>query len=303
VLVTSGYNNVNVPAKAGDGKGYLYVLDASTGKLLKKISTGVGDATTPSGLSNIRNWTLADASVNATTTLVYGADLLGNIFRFDINSASPAATLVTTLKDPSGNPQPITTRLGLAEVGTPPSPYIFAATGRYLGTSDVADNQVQSVYGIKDTGAVISNPRSTLMKLSISTSAGARHISCGSNCTSQAGWMVDLPDAGERVSVDMQLQFGMLVVGSNVPSNTACSPGGYSWVNYFDMQSGLSPFGVGQTMGYSLTSMLVGLTIVKLPNDQPKGFARGSDGTTSGIDIPPLFSGGGKRVSWREIGK
>jgi type IV pilus assembly protein PilY1 len=40
----SGLNNVNAPAKAGDGKGYLYVLDAITGKILKKISTGVGSA-------------------------------------------------------------------------------------------------------------------------------------------------------------------------------------------------------------------------------------------------------------------
>ena len=44
VLLPSGLNNVNAPAKAGDGKGYLYVLDAITGKILKKISTGVGSA-------------------------------------------------------------------------------------------------------------------------------------------------------------------------------------------------------------------------------------------------------------------
>ena len=30
VLVTSGYNNVNAPSVAGDGQGYLYVLDAFT---------------------------------------------------------------------------------------------------------------------------------------------------------------------------------------------------------------------------------------------------------------------------------
>ena len=46
VMVTSGYNNVNSPAKIGDGKGYLYILNAGTGRIIRKISTNVGDAAT-----------------------------------------------------------------------------------------------------------------------------------------------------------------------------------------------------------------------------------------------------------------
>ena len=36
VMFTSGYNNVNSPVTLGDGKGYLYVLDAGTG--LRSVS-------------------------------------------------------------------------------------------------------------------------------------------------------------------------------------------------------------------------------------------------------------------------
>ena len=37
VLIPSGLNNVNIPTQTGDGRGYLYVLDAITGKIKKKI--------------------------------------------------------------------------------------------------------------------------------------------------------------------------------------------------------------------------------------------------------------------------
>ncbi len=78
VFVTSGYNNVNSPSVSGDGVGYLYVLEAMTGKILYKISTGAGDATTPSGLNHINAW--ADNSIrNNQTERVYGVDLLGNV--------------------------------------------------------------------------------------------------------------------------------------------------------------------------------------------------------------------------------
>ncbi|MGE4111070.1 MAG: pilus assembly protein, partial [Burkholderiales bacterium] len=108
VFVTSGYNNVNSPAVAGDGVGYLYVLDALTGQIIYKISTGAGDATTPSGLGKINTFVL-DTALNNTTQHLYGADLLGNLWRFEVN-ASQSATLVATLTDASNNPQPITTK-------------------------------------------------------------------------------------------------------------------------------------------------------------------------------------------------
>ena len=81
VFATSGLNNVT----PGDGKGYLYVLDAMTGSIIYKIGTGVGNTTTPSGLTKIRNW-VDNGAVDNTTKRVYGVDIQGHIWRFDVNN-------------------------------------------------------------------------------------------------------------------------------------------------------------------------------------------------------------------------
>jgi type IV pilus assembly protein PilY1 len=56
VFLTSGYNNVpgTENLNVGDGRGYLYVVDIATGRVLSKASTGVGSTTTPSGLAASR---------------------------------------------------------------------------------------------------------------------------------------------------------------------------------------------------------------------------------------------------------
>lgn len=314
VFLTSGLNNVT----PGDGQGYLYVLDAITGALIYKIGTGVGDTTTPSGLTKIRNWVgTKSASVDNTTARVYGVDILGNIWRFDVNNklglAGPTAQLMATVKDPSGNPQPLTTRPELAEVGSPPEPYVYVATGRYLGTSDVTDAQVQSIYAIKDTFSAtpIANLRTELRQRIMTTDGTDRYTctaaqksdpTCDPN-NAPNGWFVDLIDSGERVNVDMKLQLGTLVVASNVPANTACEPGGYSYRNYFDYATGLSPAGQFQPVGGRLSSALaVGINIIRLPDGRIVVIGMDSSGTPQTFEAP-LKSGtpSGKRITWREI--
>jgi len=313
VFVTSGYNNVS----PGNGQGYLYVLEAMTGTLLYKIGTGVGDATTPSGLAKITAWVDA-AEQNNTTIRVYGVDLLGNVWRFDVNddpALTPAgreATLIATLKDPSGNPQPITIAPRLAEVGSPPQPYLFIGTGRYLGTTDVSDTQVQSIYAIRDplTTTGYSNLRTSLNEMQLTTVGTDRFVNCNTTspaaCKSPDGWFVDLIEPGERVNVAMELQLGTLVVASNVPANTACEPGGFSFLNFFDITSGFSPAGTTARVGYRTAGLTVGLSIVRLPDGSVVVYRQRSDPPPGGgIDKEdvPIASGAptGKRTTWREI--
>ena len=89
VLVrTSGYNNIaNEDGTGGDGVGRVYVLDAVTGTLIRSISTGVGDTTDPSGLAQITAQVVNPSSDN-TIEAVYGGDLYGNLWRFDVNKTS-----------------------------------------------------------------------------------------------------------------------------------------------------------------------------------------------------------------------
>ncbi len=309
VFVTSGHNNVS----PGTGEGYLYVLNAMTGEKLYKIPTGKGNTTTPSGLTKIRNWVSGNAAQNNTTDRVYGVDVLGNVWRFDVNdnfgTAGREATLLATLKDPGGNPQPITTRPELAETGSPPAPHVYVATGRYLAGSDVTDTQVQSLYAIRDPLDPVtfhSNPRTTFRQVTMTVSGTQRFADCvdpAGKCSSSDGWFVDWPLTGERVNVDMKLQLGAVVVASNVPANTACEPGGSSFISAFNFKTGLAAAGAGKPVGQQFSSALaVGINIIRLPDGKVVVIGMDASGTpqVAGVEL----EGGapsGQRITWREI--
>ena len=151
VLVSSGYNNITSSVAANQGKGFLYILNARTGALLQKIGTGVGSALAPSGFSPVSAYTPSFADY--TTDEVYAGDLLGNVWRFDLRSATaavPAPLLFATLKDASNVGQPITT-IPLIEYSTSDSKrYVFVGTGRFLDVADILNSQQQSFYAIRD---------------------------------------------------------------------------------------------------------------------------------------------------------
>jgi Tfp pilus tip-associated adhesin PilY1 len=314
VIVTSGFNNVNSPTSAGDGFGYLYVLEAMTGKILYKISTGAGSSTDPSGLNRIAGWT--DNSLrNNRTERVYGVDLLGNVWRFDINdilnAAGREATRVTTVVDALGVGQPITTRPELAEVGG--DTFIYVATGKYIGTTDLSDVQGQTIWGLRDTlgTTALTGLRTNLREMTItnqgSGTSAFRTNGCTANCGSSDGWFADLPDTGERVNIDMKLQLGTLVVASNVPESNACNIGGYAWLNYFNNSNGQAVEADG-VVGRRLVgaggqeSLAVGLNIVRLPSGKTVVIATTSGAQQLTVEAPfNVAPPTGKRVSWREI--
>lgn len=171
VLITSGYNNIpNDDGAGGDGVGRLYVINAATGALIRTISTGVGDVTSPSGLARISGYAVNPQSDN-TVDVVYGGDLLGNLWRFDVNdkigSSSDAnagydAQLLAVLEDGSGNPQPITTTPELAEIPSSKVRVVYVGTGRFLAGADASDASQQSIYAIKDERAVGTAPSTAI---------------------------------------------------------------------------------------------------------------------------------------------
>ena len=311
VLVTSGYNNIN----PGSGQGFLYVLNAGTGAIISKIATGVGDTTTPSGLAKISAWNDAPSSNRAT--YVYGGDLLGNLWRFDINSTA-TATIGTgdvldlaTLDDPLGNPQPITTSPVLGKI----SGYrvVFVGTGQYLGTPDLSTTQVQSEYAIKDDNATatLTNPggsprnSNTLVQQTLTTANGVRTASNNPvDFTTGRGWYVDFPDSGERVNIDGKLVQGTLLIATIVPSNTVCAPGGYGWLNYFNYQTGSSVDTSG-IVSSSYSNTIVGINVLYI-NGTPIVEAVTSNDPTPTVNSNVLIKGTasgftGQRVLWREL--
>ena len=327
VMVTSGYNNVNGASNGGDGMGFLYVLNAADGTVIYKITTGVGDSVTPSGLAQINNY--ADSVTTDNTSLrVYGTDLFGDIWRFDVNDtilpAGIEAKLLAQAKDAGGVPQPITTKPELGLNGG--NAMVFVGTGRLLGASDLADTQVQSIYGIVDPLSGTTSPsytdmRTSLSPLAFSLTGTTRTIACTGNatqCGASNGWYVDLlpgcavnaancpSDAGERVNVNMNLSAGTLVVASNVPSTNACVAGGTSWLTQLDFRSGLVVSGSATTAVSQNFSqgLIVGFAVVKLQigsTQSLQGLLRFSNGTGATVPIGSSSAPPTKRVSWREV--
>ncbi|MBM3372897.1 MAG: hypothetical protein FJY44_03385, partial [Betaproteobacteria bacterium] len=332
VLVTSGHNNIS----PGDGKGYLYVVDAQTGLILQRLATGVGCdgvSTTapctagnvdPSGLSRINAW-VNNATENNTALTVYGGDLKGNLWRFQLEdtAAVPAGTVtrITTLVNASGVTQPVTTRPELTQVGT--NRIVYVATGKLLGASDKDTADRQSVYALKDpmdsnTSPVYSAIRGVTgfvqQTLSLIGSEIDRRTTTNNavNLLTDKGWYVDLPDGGtgtpasptERVTVDPVLQLGTLVVPSNIPSDDDCVAGGFGWVNFMDARTGSYIPGSTDNMSGSRigASLIVGVNVVQLPGGTVKTIVTTADNQqiTQNTPVAPTTTQG-RRVSWREL--
>ena len=294
VLVTSGYNNIYA-GNNGDGKGYLYVLDAETGKILKKIATTAGSKDEPSGLGKITVYGPA-LGIDNTAVYAYAGDLLGNVWRFDINKGT--ATLVTQVKK-GDTPQPITTRIVLGETGMPATLTLFFGTGRYLGNSDVDDLSTQTVYAVKDTGVTLTNPREALEGRAFAEQTDDLRKMPTDCKKPQAGWYIDLPDKGERVSVDPQFVGNVLVFSSNVPSKEVCTVGGgYSWLNYVDAETGCAVPGADGVAGKYIAEQMPGLSIVVTTDDKTYAYKR--DDQKQQI---PIHAGrpSGRIISKREL--
>jgi type IV pilus assembly protein PilY1 len=324
VIVTSGLNNTGyepgTALRQGDGMGYLYILDVLTGRILHKIPTNVGDPGTlannyadaiPSGLAKINNW--VDSSLTNNTTLaVYGGDMLGNLWRFDLENTSATyltAVKVAVLKNALGTAQPVTTKPELGLINS--RRVIFVGTGRFLGVTDKANTSKQSIYAIADdlAGNVTVTDRTPLVQQTITAVGSTTRTVSSVNVVdwtnpSVRGWFIDLPDKGERVSVDPQLQLGTLVVGSNVPSTDTCVAGGTAWINTFDYRTGGYVAGAtANAVSQKISgSVAVGINVIQLPGGKVVTVVTTADNQQLPVETPIApVNFQGRRVGWREL--
>lgn len=326
VLVTSGYNNGTNPGDSGgDGQGYLFVLNAQSGALIKAIGTGVGSATDPSGFARISGY-VAAGDIDNTVEYVYGGDLKGNVWRFDLtgsDSNSWNVRKLAALADGSGNFQPVTTEPELANVRITSGAYkrfVYVGTGRYLGDTDIPGttgananaSQTQAMYGLVDdlsdpgvSGTVIPSPRTSLLQQTFTASGADRNASAASvNFSTQKGWFIDLPGAGERVDTNPALAFGALVFTSNLPSPDACLPGGRSFINVLDYQSG-GYLNTNTTLTHSSialdAALASGVVMVQLPDGSVVGLVQQSNNVIRTVPVRTGIASTTSRRSWMEL--
>lgn len=307
VLVASGYNN---DTGGGDGKGRLFVLRATDGYKLKEIVTDnvVADPA-KSGIAKISNW-VDNTMYDNSTQHVYGGDLDGNVYRFDITTTTGSAVKLATLgKVVSAPTQPITTKPELAEVkiGGYPKRVVLIGTGKYFGNSDIATTDKMSLYAIKDD--LVSPPygnfraNSGVKEQAFSGSAGTRSISYTTMADNDIGWYMDLDaELGERVNVDPKFQMGWWAVPGNIPDPNVCNIGGKSWlyfINPWPKEDKVAPANQMVLIGNAL---IVGINTIKLPNGKVVTIVTTSDAKYPQVANPELpLSSKIRRLYWREL--
>ncbi len=320
VLLTSGHNN----ASPGNGGGWLYILDAETGAILSKTATGSGSSTSPSGLSKIAAWADNPYTDN-TAKYVYGGDLNGDIWRFDLtaaksggtNSPVPVIRLASVLNATgAGQRQPVTTKPELIDCGG--YRMVLLGTGKLLGQSDILNKEIQSIYGIVDRGTTLGtamNPSARNWGLvqqiatPTFTNGTLSSVAASNNAVNPApghdnGWYMDFT-AGERVNVDPQLGLGTLVIASNNPDG-ASQPNSCT-------QAGMSvTWQLAACNGHFLDAQygdpVAGITLYQLPDGRlmmNRVFGNAGAGGTTNQQQNQVRTGAstaeGKRVSWREL--
>jgi type IV pilus assembly protein PilY1 len=286
----------------------------------------VGNAANPSNLGKISAW-VDNALSDNTVSRLYGGDMMGNLWRFDVNDTIPPAgkeaTQLAFFQISSGvccgftapYAQPITT---VPELGTVNNkPVVYVGTGRYLGSPDVSDQNQLSLYaivdqlqatGLGDARTETSCPlvQQTITVLNANTrSTSTLPVDLASKC----GWFLDFNPAnqtpGERVNVDPKLQLGVLAVATNIPENSVCVVGGSSFIYFFDYATGqFVSTSSGQVAGTRLgNAIVVGLNTYRLPDGKVITTPTLSDDTRPPQGNPdnPLVGALGKRVLWREL--
>lgn len=217
---------------------YLYALDPHTGtslpgtpiNLCAAVPTAC-NSSLPNGLSSVVV-TNNMGGVGAAATTLYAGDLQGNLWRVDISNANSLNWVVTLLfkaTDPSGNAQPITTTPAVSLNPAFPrvsGTMVYVGTGQLLGAPDLTSTQVQSVYGVYDSGSNATPfTRANLVAQTLSSQVvGSNTLRFVSGqqiaLPAQNGWYVDLNLlSGERVVVDPTLDSGALSVITVQPSS------------------------------------------------------------------------------------
>lgn len=246
-LFGNGYNSTN-------GKAALFVVDIATGAVIKtlRVDDGIiGNETTDSlaalGYNGMGNIAAVDTNYDGLVDTVYGGDLHGNMWKFDLSDDDEDnwgsafqdglgnAKPLFIARDPSGNRQPITGGLEIA-VGPGTGYMVFFGSGRYFAVGDNATKDVSSLYAVWDNGTAVDNSRSALVAQTLTAgTAGDPSTRSGSrnpvNYFTSRGWYMDLivdgNALGERMIAQPSISEGSILFPTYTPGVTNdCDPGG-----------------------------------------------------------------------------
>lgn len=272
VILSNGYENSDDDTSTGGQKttansSVLYILNANTGALIKKISVlnGAG-LSAPAGV---------DVEGDGVLDYVYAGDINGKMWRFDLTS--PNASGFKVESNPifdGGATHPIVMRPAIrpysvarADGSTLYRNLVLFGTGKIFTDADRDDVTTQTIYAISDDYA--SGNASTITKIAAAivsradlqsrsvvdtatlTTSGYRAgkyrkmdtspaLDLLNNATTKKGWYLDLPDVSERLVTSPLLLSDKVLFGTGSPkSSEKCVAGGSGWIMGLNPMTGL----------------------------------------------------------------
>ncbi|MCY7354815.1 MAG: fimbrial protein [Lysobacter sp.] len=251
----------------------LYVVDVFSGALIAKIRANDGDpgnvpdadnnTTDPyNGLGQI---TAIDSDADGRVDYVYGGDLQGNLWKFNLSAATASSWNVAykLFSAVTGTEaQPITGGIRVSR-GPGLGYSVFFGTGRYFVNGDnsiASPPQIQAFYGVLDNGTTAGTRTNLVAQtLTQTTDAGPDRILGTADDTvirttsqnlvpyfgagAKRGWYVDLTlnpalGTGERFIGTPRIQNGKVFFATFNPVGDSCTPGGTNLLYGLDLISG-----------------------------------------------------------------
>jgi type IV pilus assembly protein PilY1 len=162
-------------SSSGDAGIYVMTVNQTSGATtFYYLSTSTGSSSSPNGIAYV---TAADLDGDHITDYVYAGDLQGNLWRFDLTSATPASWAVSTgplFKTQTGQPitQPVVLA-GATVVGTAPALIVSFGTGQRTQLTNTSATTyataTQSLYGVWDWNFATWNAASSSQYASLTT--------------------------------------------------------------------------------------------------------------------------------------
>ena len=277
VIFGNGFNNTepdDFPSQTGNG--VIYIVDAFTGALIRKMDTGVGMQEDPAGAerpNGISQVTPVDLNGDFKADALYAGDLFGNVWEVDISDSNPlswkfAKTVGTApapfyvARDYQGNVQPITTPIAVKRhPDRAKDTLVLFGTGSYFQLNDASTTQRQTFYAIwNDKGGILYDRSNLLVQeikgtkfnagneFRITSSADVDPSQYQIDWSKHKGWYIDLTEPRERVNVAPILRGNRVIFVTMTPDIDPCEYGGTSWIMELNADNGSrlkqSPFDV-----------------------------------------------------------
>ncbi|HGL9303389.1 TPA: PilC family type IV pilus tip adhesin, partial [Neisseria gonorrhoeae] len=195
-FLASGYAAKQIASQENTTALYVYDLENTSGKLIKKIEVQGGKG----GLSSP---TLVDKDLDGTVDIAYAGDRGGNMYRFDLSDSNPSKWSVSTILE---GQRPITSAPAVSRLAD--KRVVIFGTGSDLSESDVFNTDEQYIYGIFDDDKanvsvkVKDHMGDGLLKQNLTQENKTLFLTNNkaSGGSADKGWVVKLRE-GERVTV------------------------------------------------------------------------------------------------------